>query len=279
MSREPCTVSRSRLVCHHCGHERRAPEHCPRCAGTRIRHFGIGTQRVEETVRELFPEARLARLDRDTTTTKDSHSRIVTSFKEGDADVLIGTQMVAKGFDFPRVTLVGIITADTALNLPDFRAAERTFQLLTQVAGRAGRGDTPGEVILQTFTPDHYAIQAAVRHDYTAFYAEEILNREELLYPPFASLARVVAADTHPDAVHGKIHSIRSLLAGPAAAAGVELLGPTAAPLARLNGKYRWHLLLKSSSDAVLQSLLDEVLPGLRRQSGCYLDVDPLSLM
>ena len=187
--------------------------------------------------------------------------------------------MVAKGFDFPHVTLVGIITADTALNLPDFRAAERTFQLLTQVAGRAGRGETPGEVILQTFAPEHYAIRAAAEHDYVRFYTEEIQAREELSYPPFASLARFVSADSQEETARGKIHAIREALAGPTAAAGIELLGPTAAPLARLNGKYRWHLLLKSREDAPLQSLLTEILPRLRRVAGWTLDVDPLSLM
>jgi primosomal protein N' (replication factor Y) len=268
-----------RLVCHHCGHERRAPQQCPRCAGTRIRHFGIGTQRVEEAVRQEFPEARLARLDRDTTGTKDAHERIVANFRGREADILIGTQMVTKGFDFPQVTLVGIITADTALNLPDFRAAERTFQLLTQVAGRAGRGDTPGEVILQTFTPEHYAIQAAARHDYLAFYEQEIRAREELRYPPFSSLVRLVVADSQADAARAKIHAVHEIVAPLAAAQGIELLGPTTAPLARLNGKYRWHLMLKSESDDALQSLLTEALPRLRRLSGWSLDVDPLTLM
>jgi primosomal protein N' (replication factor Y) len=267
------------LVCHHCGHQRRAPQICPRCAGTRIRHFGIGTQRVEDAVRETFPEARIARLDRDTTTTKDSHARIVTGFRQREADILIGTQMVAKGFDFPHVTLVGIITADTALNLPDFRAAERTFQLLTQVAGRAGRGDTPGEVVLQTFAPEHFAVRAAAQHSYLQFYEEEIRAREELRYPPFSSLARIVAVDAHEDAVRGKIETVREAMAAPAAAAGIELLGPTMAPLSRLSGKYRWHLLLKSPEDEPLQTLLAEMVPRLHRVSGWFLDVDPLSLM
>jgi primosomal protein N' (replication factor Y) len=270
----------SRLVCHHCGHERRAPQTCPRCAGTRIRHFGIGTQRVEDAARELFPEARLARLDRDTTAGKDSHARIIDGFREREADILIGTQMVAKGFDFPNVTLVGIITADTALNLPDFRAAERTFQLLTQVAGRAGRGPVPGEVILQTFAPDHYAVRAAVEHDYRRFYQEEIRSREELCYPPFSSLARFVVTDSHEEAARAKIYRVNEILSAPAAAAGIERLGPTAAPLARLKGKYRWHLLLKSADDSALQCLLADALPGLRRAiTGWTLDVDPLSLM
>jgi primosomal protein N' (replication factor Y) len=234
---------------------------------------------VEEAARQEFPEARLSRLDRDTTGTKDAHAQIVANFRGREADILIGTQMVTKGFDFPQVTLVGIITADTALNLPDFRAAERTFQLLTQVAGRAGRGDTPGEVILQTFTPEHYAIQAAARHDYLTFYEQEIRAREELRYPPFSSLVRLVVADSQADAARAKIQAVREVVGPLAAAQGIELLGPTTAPLARLNGKYRWHLMLKSESDGALQSLLTEALPRLRRFSGWSLDVDPLTLM
>ena len=162
----------------------------------------------------------------------------------------------------------------------DFRAAERTFQLLTQVSGRAGRGSVPGEVILQTFEPEHYAVRAAAEHDYRRFYDEEIQSREELLYPPFSSLARFVTADSQEEAARGKIDQVYELLAAPAAAAGIELLGPTAAPLSRLKGKYRWHLLLKSGEDGSLQLLLSEALPRLRRAlTGWTLDVDPLSLM
>ena len=171
------------LKCHHCDFAGRAPITCPDCGGAKVKAFGIGTEKVEEEVRTVFPTARVARMDRDTTANKGAHTRIVREFKQGDADVLIGTQMVAKGLDFPNVTLVGVISADTAINMPDFRAAERTFQLLTQVAGRSGRGRTPGEVIIQTFSPDHYAIQAAIQHDYPRFYKQEILFRQELEVP------------------------------------------------------------------------------------------------
>jgi primosomal protein N' (replication factor Y) len=157
------------LLCHYCGYVRRAPTHCERCLGPRVKQFGLGTQRVEETVKELFPSARVARLDRDSISTKDAHTRIVNAVRDREIDILVGTQMVTKGFDFPGVTLVGVVTADVALNMPDFRAAERAFQLLTQVSGRAGRGDQPGEVILQTFKPEHASIQAASRHDYRGF--------------------------------------------------------------------------------------------------------------
>src|SRR5258707_313010 len=215
-------------------------------------------------------------MDRDTVRGKDDFERMLSSFDNGELDLLVGTQMIAKGHDIHGVTLVGVVGADFALNIPDFRAAERTFQLLTQVAGRAGRGDTPGEVILQTFTPEHYAVRAAARHDYRQFYEEEIVSRAELLYPPFSSLARFVTADSQEEAARGKIKRVYEPLSAAAAAAGIELLGPTAAPLAKLKGKYRWHLLLKSTDDGALQCLLSETLPRVRRSvTGCTLDVDP----
>ncbi|MGQ9699189.1 MAG: replication restart helicase PriA, partial [Armatimonadota bacterium] len=167
-----------RLQCHHCDYRRRAPLKCPECSGGRIRYYGLGTERVEEEVRQLFPSARPLRMDRDTTTGKNAHHIILQRFRSRDADILIGTQMVAKGLDFPGVTLVGVVAADTALNLPDFRAAERSFQLMAQVSGRAGRGDDPGEVIVQTFNPEHYSLQAASRHEYTGCYTHEILFRK-----------------------------------------------------------------------------------------------------
>jgi primosomal protein N' (replication factor Y) len=271
----------NRLICHHCAYERRAPATCPRCSGSRIRLFGIGTERVEAAAQEAFPEARIARLDRDSTARKDSHTRIVKRFREREANLLIGTQMVAKGFDFPDVTLVGVITADTALNLPDFRAAERSFQILSQVSGRAGRGERPGRVIVQTFAPDHYSIQAAAAHDYLGFYRQEIIHRRELAYPPFAVLARLIVADASEEAARGKIHTAHQLLAENAAAAGVQMLGPCAAPLTRINRKYRWHLLLKSPEWEPLHALLRAVLPQIRQRvgAGLTIDVDPQSLL
>jgi primosomal protein N' (replication factor Y) len=270
-----------RLVCHHCAYSRRAPEKCPRCAGTNIRHFGIGTERVESAVRSLFPEARVARLDRDTTTRKDSHTRIVKGFQDRQIDILVGTQMVAKGFDFPAVTLVGVITADTALHLPDFRAGERTFQLLSQVSGRAGRGEQAGEVVVQSFQPEHFSIEAAARHDYRAFFEREIKEREELGYPPFTSLARVVAADVIAEAAEGKIHAAFQWLADPARERGITLLGPSEAPLARINQKYRWHLLLKSPSAEALHELLAAEWSQVMAVSGggLTIDVDPQSVL
>ena len=183
------------LQCHHCDYRRRAPDVCPKCQGLRLRPFGLGTEKVEQAVRDLFPQARTLRMDRDTMARKGAHAETLRAFRRGDADILIGTQMVAKGLDFPRVTLVGVVSADTALNLPDFRAGERAFQLLTQVAGRAGRGQTPGKVIVQTFSPEHESVQRAAEHDYLGFYADAIAQRRELAYPPFAHLANAVFAD------------------------------------------------------------------------------------
>jgi primosomal protein N' (replication factor Y) len=236
---------------------------------------------VENAARELFPGARIARLDRDATARKDSHTRIVNGFRKREIDILVGTQMVAKGFDFPAVTLVGVITADTALHLPDFRAGERTFQLLAQVSGRAGRGELAGEVVVQTFQPDHFSIVAAARHDYVAFFEREIVERRELSYPPFAALARILATDVLEAAAEGKIHAALQLLADPARERGIAILGPSQAPLARINQKHRWHMLLKSPGDAALQDLLAVEWARVAGISGGGLtvDVDPQSLL
>jgi primosomal protein N' (replication factor Y) len=189
--------------------------------------------------------------------------------------------MVAKGFDFPAVTLVGVITADTALHLPDFRAGERTFQLLSQVSGRAGRGEQAGEVVVQTFQPEHFSIEAAARHDYRAFYEKEIRERQELSYPPFAALARIVASDPIAEGAEGRIHAALQWLADPARERGVLLLGPSEAPLARINQKFRWHLLLKSPSAAALQDLLASEWPRIVGVTGggVTVDVDPQSML
>ena len=264
--------------CHHCGLARTAPTACANCKGHNIRFSGFGTERVEKELGELFPRARLGRLDRDTTAHKGSHLAIVGRFRAAETDILVGTQMVAKGFDFPGVTLVGVISADTSLNLPDFRAAERTFQLLTQVSGRSGRGDKPGEVVVQTFQPEHYSVIAASRQDYDDFYRGEIETRRELNYPPFSQIANLlVTATTEADA-KGRAEKIAAAIRENAPALGV--LGPAAAPIAKLRGKHRWHLLvraqpgaLQSSLRAALSTLGD--LPSL----GLTVDVDPVSLM
>lgn len=281
-----------KLVCHHCGYERRAPEVCPNCSGTRIRPFGIGTEKVEEEVRALFPEARVLRMDRDTTARKDAHLTMLRTFRSGDADILIGTQMVAKGLDFAGVTLVGVVSADTALNMPDFRAAERAFQLLTQVSGRAGRGRKPGHVLVQTFNPEHESVVAAREHDYEAFYRREIKNRRELSYPPFTRLANVVAQDEDGHAAESRLRvlasrlgmqgGVRSLLDGPKTGDdSIEILGPAPCPLSRLKNRYRWHLLLKAGDSDTLRHHLRAAFSGMSASErfGITVDIDPMSLL
>ena len=180
------------LKCHYCGYTEMYPKVCPECGSKYIRHFGMGTQKVEEELKSLFPAARLLRMDADTTGRKGAHYKILDAFEREEYDILLGTQMVAKGLDFPKVTLVGVLAADAALNLPDYRSCEKTFQLITQVAGRAGRGDRPGRVVVQSYQPEHYAIQFAARHDYTGFFNREIQIRHQFNYPPYSHIIRVL---------------------------------------------------------------------------------------
>ncbi len=268
--------------CHHCGLARLAPDKCARCGGYQIRFNGFGTERVEREVQGLFPWSRPGRMDRDTTSQKGAHVRIVGEFREAETDVLVGTQMVAKGFDFPGVTLVGVISADTSLNLPDFRAAERTFQLLTQVSGRAGRGEKEGEVIIQTYRPDDGSIKAAAEHDYKGFYCAEIEARRELGYPPFSQLINlVVSAETDEDASNRAQTIAESIRAGSAGLSpAISVLGPAPAPLAKLRRKYRWHILVKGPKNEV-RAVVKQALAGMteREKAGLVVDVDPVSLM
>ena len=236
-------LDRARMVCHYCSHEEPVPQTCPECKGIKIRHFSAGTQRVESEVKKLYPQASPVRMDSDTTAQRGAHRRLYRRFREGKADILIGTQMIAKGFDFPGVTLVGVVTADTILNLPDFRAAERTFQLLTQVSGRAGRGSGEGKVIIQTYHPAHYSVQTAAKHDYRSFYSAELALRRALLYPPFTDLVRFLLSGRDEAAVWeaaGYLCTILEECRGEA-----ELLGPARAPLYRLKTAYRVHAMLK----------------------------------
>jgi primosomal protein N' (replication factor Y) len=269
------------LQCHHCDWRQPAPDQCPSCDGTRIRHFGLGTERIELETMRIFPEARILRLDRDTTSRKDAHRRILTKFRNEDADILIGTQMVAKGLDFPRVTLVGVVAADTGLNMPDFRAAERAFQLLTLVSGRAGRAELPGQVIVQTFNPEHYSLQAAMRHDYEKFYREEIVFRRELAYPPFSYLANILATADSAQAAAGAIEAAAEAFKEVSDPNLIQVLGPAAAPIAKLKNRFRRHLVLKAPDAALLAHTLDEALARLddNVKAMLTLDVDPQSLM
>ena len=263
------------LLCHHCDRRRQAPVRCPACAGSRIRYLGTGTQRVEEEVRRHFPGARLLRWDRDTADHRGAHERIWAAFNAGAADILIGTQMVAKGLDFPRVTLVGVVLADAGLFLPDFRAAERAFQLLTQVAGRAGRGPRSGQVVIQTYAPGHYAIQAACRHDYAAFASRELAFRAEHGYPPYRRMARLLYTDVEEARCWRQLGRVLRELRTRAAHAGagdVQFIGPAPAFLRRLRGRYRWQLLIAAESP-------ERLLANYPLPKGWTVDVDPVSTL
>ena len=274
------------LKCHYCQFSTTPPETCPACRGTRVEYFGTGTQKVEREVRRLFPQARVARMDRDTTGGRHAYQDILIRLARGEIDILIGTQMITKGHDFPGITLVGVISADVTLGLPDFRAAERTFQLLTQVAGRAGRGEVPGEVIVQTFAPQHYAIQHAQAHDFHGFYAEEIAYRRRLDYPPAVRLAAIRFEARDPQAVEQYCQTFVALLRPYVRdAEGVALLGPAPAALAKLNNRYRWHLLLKAAAARRLHDVIESGLQALKQaaipRNGVRLmvDVDPVNLL
>ena len=264
-----------RLVCHYCHRRYTPPATCPQCGGARLRQVGIGTERVEEAARREFPGVRTLRWDRDVTRGRDQHEAILARFLAHEADVLVGTQMIAKGLDIPAVTLVGVISADIALHLPDFRAGERTFQLLEQVAGRAGRGPKGGRVIVQTYTPDHYAIEAMAAHDYHALYAREIENRRSLGYPPFGRLVRVTYSHTGADYAYKQTVAMARRLREECARLGrpnVDVLGPSPAYVPRIRGRWRWNVIIRGDDPAAI--LPDEALPR-----GWAVDVDPVSVL
>jgi primosomal protein N' (replication factor Y) len=264
---------KDRLLCHHCGYSTAPITTCPECGSTRVRHFGAGTQRVQNEVEELLPGVRTLRWDWDATRTKGAHNIILNNFASHRADVLIGTQMLAKGLDLPLVTLVGVVSADTGLNLPDYRAAERTFQVLTQVAGRAGRGLLGGRVILQTYEPDHYAIQAAGDHDYDAFAAQELRYRAELGYPPFKRLVRMIYRDVSATRAEQEVNRVAGQISHIILENDrkIDLVGPAPCFFNRIRSHYRWQILLRGEDPAA-------VLPvGLPQ--GWGIDVDPVSLL
>jgi primosomal protein N' (replication factor Y) len=273
--------SRQRLECHYCGYSIRPPKECPKCKAEYLYFVGDGAERVEEYLREQFPKARIARLDRDTVRTKREYQQVLGAFAGGEIDILVGTQMVAKGHDFQRVTLVGVVAADLALGRPDFRAAEKTFQLLTQVAGRAGRGQLSGEVLVETYYPEHYAIQYAVKQDYVSFYEKEAHFRRMLHYPPFAALASILIRDRK---IENAIRWSRALAGffAPFENRGVKILGPAAAPLARLRREYRFQFVLKSPKRSALSSALSGCLDFCASkdipETAVIVDVDPASL-
>jgi primosomal protein N' (replication factor Y) len=251
------------------------PQVCPRCSSNKIKFLGIGTQKLEQEAGYAFPQSKRLRWDSDITRQKHSHEDILKSFRNHEADILIGTQLIAKGLDLPTVTLVGVVSADTSLNLPDFRAGERTFQLLSQVAGRAGRGASGGQVIIQTYSPEHYALKAAARHDYTGFYEEEIAYRRQLGNPPFSQLALLVFSHTNNALGQKEAERMRDLLSANIDTRGIDninLIGPTPAFVHRLRGRYRWQLVIRGSG---LPSFLSSV-PFPR---GWTVDIDPIGLV
>jgi primosomal protein N' (replication factor Y) len=277
------------LKCHYCGYMRSLVAGCHVCGSPKIKLLGLGTERVEAKIKEVFPEARVARMDRDTTARKGALVRILKDLKMGAIDILIGTQMVAKGHDYPNITLVGIICADLSLNFPDFRAGERTFQLLAQVAGRAGRGTRPGRVILQTYSPDHFCILTAKEQDYKALYEHEIQFRRTLEYPPFSRLIHILISGKDKEQTTLYAQNLgevcRALQSeNRAYREKVKRLGPVAAPLPRLHKRYRWHILLKGLKPGPLHSLTRALMERAERPSSkagvkVVVDVDPIDML
>ncbi|MBB6282110.1 primosomal protein N' [Geobacillus subterraneus] len=248
-----------RMKCHYCGHEEPMAPRCPSCGSEHIRFFGTGTQKVEEELAKLLPEARVIRMDVDTTGRKGAHEELLSRFAAKEADILLGTQMIAKGLDFPDVTLVGVLAADTMLHLPDFRAAEKTFQLLTQVSGRAGRHELPGEVVIQTYTPDHYSIELAARHDYRAFYRREMTLRKAHGYPPYYYLTLITAAHEEAPAAAKAAEKIAAYLRKQLSNEAV-ILGPVASPIARLHDRYRYQCMIKYKREPNVTAALKAVI-------------------
>jgi len=274
-----------RLICHHCGYTEKMPEKCPECGSAYIRQFGMGTQKLEEELKKHFPGCSVIRMDADTTTGKNSHEKILKEFEEKNINILVGTQMIAKGHDFSKVTLVGVLAADSLLNVGDYRATERTFQLLTQVAGRAGRDALPGRVVIQTYNTDNFCIKAACEHDYRGFYRQEIISREKLEYPPFMNIGTVIVSsdnDRHAQDVSREVFDIygnkykndRDIM----------LLGAMRAPVPRIKNKYRWRIVIKSYSEEKLLGLLTDLTDNFRSIRGgrpvqLSVDINPFNML
>ena len=273
---------RKALVCHYCGYSQRVPKQCPACHGRYLYLMGEGTEKVEGLLKESFPEARVDRLDRDSARRKNAHRQILNRFRQRKTDILTGTQMISKGHDFPFVTLVGVVSADHSLSFPDFRSAERTFQLLSQVSGRAGRGELPGEVLIQSYCPEHYCFRFVTSHDYQGFYDKEIQFRRFMHYPPFTALALVLVRDRNPEVASRTIGRFAELLQE-ARGPQTRILGPTQSPLARIRSEHRFQLLIKSGSRSRLQALLRKTLRQARTQGldlrRIHIDIDPVDLM
>ena len=249
------------LICHYCGKIKREPRECPKCHSKYVKFFGAGTQRVEEEVKKYFNNAGILRMDVDTTRDKHSYERIYNTFKNGEADILIGTQMVSKGLDFKNVTLVGILAADMSINIPDYRAAERTFQIITQVAGRAGRGDKQGEVLIQTYTPQHYSLQYAVNYDYEGFYEKEFTVRAMMKYPPFGKLLLINGTSKKEDLLKNFMHKITMMIKPLVEnCLDIEILGPIPCMISKVKENYRWQIVIKGEFDSYFSKNIKEIL-------------------
>jgi primosomal protein N' (replication factor Y) (superfamily II helicase) len=274
------------VCCHHCDFRRAASEACPECGNLTLGGFGVGTEQIEEELHRLVPEARIARMDRDTTSKRGAHEKLIRSWEKGEIDILVGTQMITKGHDVTGVTLVGALLADLSLNLPDFRAGERTFQLLSQVAGRSGRGHDPGTVIIQTYAPDHYAIRHLISHDYTRFFTAEIEFRRALYYPPFSRLVCLKLDGPKLEEVEKKARMLGTTLQNRISRSStgrekIEILGPAPAPIEKLRNRYRWQLLLKGKQSSALLDLAKQAREALPRSRTVrlHIDVDPYNML
>lgn len=270
------------LVCHYCGHTVNNYSLCPKCKSSAIRYFGIGTQKVEEELNNLFPDASVIRMDNDTTREKLSHHKILKRFSEEKIDILVGTQMITKGLDFPSVSLVGVLAADMMLYVDDYQASERTFQLITQVCGRAGRGDTKGRAVIQTYSPDHWVIDCASKQDFKEFYKKEIFLRRNMNYPPFGDIINVVVSGENGNEVKNTIMMISRSVAENLTSRGVDysLLGPTPAPLSKINNKFRWRFIIKCLADETVRELLRESIKvSPKAEVTVSLDINPNNMM
>ena len=270
-----------RMLCHMCGFAEKVPEACPKCGSDQIQFLGTGSERVEDELHQQLPTARIARLDRDSAGAKGAFENILFSFRSGDIDILVGTQMIAKGHDIPNVTLVGVVLADIGLSMPDFRAAERSFQLLTQAAGRAGRGSTPGHVVIQTLNPEHYAIRFAAEQDYEGFFRKEMEFRKYLRYPPFAACANIIVrADKQEEAL--RLSSELGFLLNPASP-GVRVMGPAEAPVLRVRNEFRYQLFLKAARRTILRETIKQIRAHAEKEkwraTALTIDIDPIHLM
>ncbi len=270
-----------KLICHYCNYQEQIPSQCPKCKKNLIKFFGLGTERIESEIARHFPGARIARLDADTTKTRGAHERIISGFRAQDIDILIGTQMIAKGFDFHHVTVVGIINADTGLMLPDFRAGERTFQLLTQMAGRTGRGTQPGKVVIQTYSPTHYSIERSSKHDYFGFFEEELSHRKKFFYPPFSRLINILFRGRKEKMVEGAAREFSNQIAHEISGTSIQIVGPAQLPMYRLRGQFRWHVMVKDLEMSSLNQAILKALAQTRKFSGVFtaVDVDPMAIL